>query len=120
MNLITCDELKQKIDKGDDFKLIMTYPEYGFKMKHIPGSLNIFTRDGASDLIDPSDEIVIYCTNINCAASMNAYHLLEESGFKNVRRFAGGLDDWEAHGYPLEGEQVNQKLKPENEFLTEN
>ena len=120
MNLITCDELKQKIDRGDDFKLVMSYPELGFRMKHIPGSLNIFSKEMFADLIQPSDEIVVYCTNINCAASINAYNLLEQSGYKDIKRFAGGLDDWESHGYPLQGEQVNVKLVSENSFLTEN
>jgi rhodanese-related sulfurtransferase len=29
---------------------------------------------------------------------------LSQIGYKNVRRYAGGLSDWEAAGLPLEGE----------------
>jgi rhodanese-related sulfurtransferase len=28
-------------------------------------------------------------------------------GYKNVRRYAGGIVDWEEAGYPLEGDFVN-------------
>lgn len=32
--------------------------------------------------------------------------LLDARGFKRVRRYAGGLEDWEDAGYPLEGRLV--------------
>jgi rhodanese-related sulfurtransferase len=40
----------------------------------------------------------------SCVASVAAYKVLTENGYDNVRRYAGGLEDWEAAGYPLEGE----------------
>jgi rhodanese-related sulfurtransferase len=40
----------------------------------------------------------------SCVASVAAYKVLTENGYGNVRRYAGGLEDWEAAGYPLEGE----------------
>jgi len=39
-------------------------------------------------------------------ASHTAYKMLTAKGFTNVRRFAGGLREWEEAGYPLEGEAV--------------
>ena len=41
-----------------------------------------------------------------CAASIAGYKRLTELGYENVRRYAGGLADWEPAGYPLEGEMV--------------
>ena len=34
------EELKAKLDRGDDFKLIMAMHEWGFRAAHIPGSLH--------------------------------------------------------------------------------
>jgi rhodanese-related sulfurtransferase len=52
------------------------------------------------------DEIVVYCSGVACVSSMMAYKTLVDEGFKNVRRFAGGLPEWEDAGYQLEGEMV--------------
>ena len=38
MNLISREELKEKLDRGDDVKLVLTLGELGFRAKHIPGS----------------------------------------------------------------------------------
>ena len=71
-----------------------------------PGSLNIHSIDMGRELLNPEDEIVVYCSNPACPASRAAYQILTGNEYKHVRRFASGLEDWEAHGYPLEGAGV--------------
>jgi rhodanese-related sulfurtransferase len=100
---ITCQELKEKLERGDNFKLVMTYHKHAFDTKHIPGSINIEFMGNAEGLIDRSDEVIVYCTNENCTASVFAYRELKKKGYTNLRRFAGGLLAWEEAGYPLEG-----------------
>jgi hypothetical protein len=41
MNLISREELKEKLDRGDKFKLVNALGEWAFNAKHIPGSINI-------------------------------------------------------------------------------
>ncbi len=103
MRLISRDELKAKLDRGDNFKLVMTLGPWQFDAKHIPGSLHITSIQRALDLLEPDDEIVVYCSNPACGASIAAYWMFTDAGFAKVRRFAGGVADWEAAGYPLEG-----------------
>lgn len=43
MKLISREELKQKLDRGDDFKLVMALGEWAYLAKHIPGSLHFNT-----------------------------------------------------------------------------
>jgi rhodanese-related sulfurtransferase len=50
------------------------------------------------------DEIVVYCSNPQCLASVAVYQRLLNHGYSNVRRYSGGLIDWEDAGLPLEGE----------------
>ena len=104
METISREELKAKLDRGDDFKLVMTLAEWAYNMSHIPGSLNITSMTVAQELLEPDDEIVVYCSDKNCIASQAAYKYLTENGFTHVRRYAGGLSDWEEAGYRLEGE----------------
>ena len=103
MRTIDREELKAKIDRGDDFKLLMTMNKWAFQATHIPGSLNIYDPDEAEKLLSKDDEIVVYCSNPACIASIHAYHALESAGYKNISRYSGGLEDWGEAGYPLEG-----------------
>ena len=42
MNEISGVDLKAKLDRGDDFKLVMVVSQAAFRLKHIRGSVNIF------------------------------------------------------------------------------
>ena len=102
MNLISREELNGKLERHEEFKLVMTLPGLAYRSKHIPGSVRFETVEDAIAALDRDDEIVVYCADINCAASIYAYRLLEREGFTRVRRYAGGVADWEDAGYPLE------------------
>jgi rhodanese-related sulfurtransferase len=99
MNLITRDELHRKLVRGDDFRLVMTLSRFAFEAKRIPTSLHF---DDAVSALDRCDEIVVYCGDVHCAASIRAYRRLERSGYRRLHRYAGGIADWEEAGYPLE------------------
>jgi rhodanese-related sulfurtransferase len=104
MQLIAIEELKAKIDRKDEFKLVMVLGEWAFRAAHIPGSINVNRLDDAKKYLQKDDEIVVYCSDQNCIASQAAYRYLISAGYTNVRRFAGGLSAWSAAGYELEGE----------------
>lgn len=100
------EELKAKLDRGDDFKLIMAMHEWGFRAGHIPGSVHYATVEAADQDLDRDDEIVVYCTDPSCVASQVAYRWLVDAGYSNVRRYSGGLSDWVAAGYELAGDSA--------------
>jgi rhodanese-related sulfurtransferase len=106
MKLIDREDLKASLDRGDDIKLVMVLSEWAFRAKHIPGSLNINMPEEALRQLRPEDDIVVYCANISCPASIFAYQMLERHGYQHVRRYAGGLEAWEEADYPLVGEMA--------------
>jgi rhodanese-related sulfurtransferase len=57
-------------------------------------------------MLDPNDDIVIHCSNPLCPANIIGDQILERNGYKKIRRYAGGLQDWEEAGYPLEGSLI--------------
>lgn len=64
--LIERDQLKEKIDRGDEFILVETLPESAFKKRHLPGAVNLDDMSKVSELFPDKDtEIVAYCTNFN-------------------------------------------------------
>jgi rhodanese-related sulfurtransferase len=62
--------------------------------------------DAAADVLDMNDDILVVCSDVDCVASQYAYRALVENGYTDVRRYTGGLSDWQAGGYPLEGTAV--------------
>ena len=110
MKLIDREELKEKLDRRDDFKLVMVLGDWGYRAKHIPDSLNIAAPEVAKAELGPDDEIVVYCSGDTCPASKYAYTLLKSGGYDNVRRFEGGITGWEDAGYALEGEWAEQEV----------
>jgi rhodanese-related sulfurtransferase len=101
---ITREELRQKLDLGEPFKLIMALNGWAFEAKHIPGSLHFDTPEGLFAAVRSDDEVVVYCSNVDCLSSVALYRDLVRRGYRNVRRYAGGLLDWEDAGLPIEGE----------------
>ncbi|MGI9529349.1 MAG: rhodanese-like domain-containing protein [Acidimicrobiia bacterium] len=96
------EDLKAKLDRGDDFKLVMAMHEWGFNAAHIPGSLHFNSVADAQKHLKLDDEIVVYCSDPACVASQFAYRWLVDAGYANVRRYSGGISDWAAAGYELQ------------------
>lgn len=101
--------LKDKLDSKEPIKLIMALNRWAFDAKHIPGSLHFDNPDDLYSAVDKDDEVIVYCSNVDCLSSVALYRALMERGYNNVRRYAGGLMDWEEAGLPLEGEAVATK-----------
>ena len=107
MDLIDTEELKAKLDRGDDSKIVMTLGEWEFRTTHIPGSMRVSTIEEALEALDPEDEIILYDSGPACPASRMAFSILKAHGYERVRRYDGGLEAWASAGYPLEGESVD-------------
>jgi rhodanese-related sulfurtransferase len=101
IKVISREELKVKLDRGDNFKLVNALGEWAFNAKHTPGSINTSKIEDARRFLDPNDDIVIYCSNASCIASIIGYQHLTNMGFSKVRRYAGGIVDWEQAGLTL-------------------
>ncbi len=106
MKTINREELKQKLDRKEDFRLVMALAEWAYQAKHIPGSIHFATMKEALQGLNKDDEIVVYCSDENCIASTALGQLLERNGYSRVLHYSGGLQDWEQAGYPLEGTWV--------------
>jgi rhodanese-related sulfurtransferase len=102
MNNIDRDELREKLEREDGLQLVMALPERAYRAKRIPGTHHFETVGEALDTLDPGDEVVVYCATVYCPASIYVSALLEREGYRRVYRYAGGIDDWESAGYPVE------------------
>jgi rhodanese-related sulfurtransferase len=105
---ISREDLKAKMDRGDDFVLVETLPEEQYRHTHLPGALNLppdRVRENAPELLpDKEADIVVYCGSPDWPASEESARELADMGYENVRDYAGGKKDWQEAGLPTEGE----------------
>ena len=103
------DELKAKMDRGDDFVLVEALSQKHYRSSHLPGAINLpyeFVDEAEKVLPDKRAEIVVYCMNPDCVASAEEARELEEMGYERVLHYAAGKQDWIKAGLPVEGRRA--------------
>jgi adenylyltransferase/sulfurtransferase len=87
-------EVKQKLDRGDNFALIDVREPHEYQIARIPGARLIPLGELPKHLgeLDPNAEYVMHCKT--GGRSQKAVDLLKQSGFKNVRNMTGGITAW--------------------------
>ncbi len=103
---ITREELKGKMDQGENLILVETLGSRYYEDAHLPGAINIphtEVEDLAPAMLpDKSAEIVVYCSNKACQNSPQAARRLMALGYENVYDYEEGKQDWIEAGLPTE------------------
>jgi rhodanese-related sulfurtransferase len=111
---ITREELKAKMDRGDDFVLVEALSPKHYASAHLPGAINLpyeFVDEAERMLPDKNAQIVVYCMNPECLASGEEARELEGMGYERVLHYAAGKQDWIRAGLPVEGRRVLGKRR---------
>lgn len=108
MKQIDRSTLQQRLDR---VTLVEALPEKYYREAHLPGARHLphdRVRELAPGLLpDKAAEIVVYCASATCRNSHIAAQVLAQMGYANVAVYAGGKQDWQEAGLPLErGEPV--------------
>jgi rhodanese-related sulfurtransferase len=101
---MTVDQVKEKMNRGEQFHLIDVREESEWNQDHLPGAIHlgkgIIERDIENKIPDPESEIVLYCGG--GFRSALAAENLQRMGYKNVISMDGGYSGWKNANYPLE------------------
>ncbi len=86
------------------FVLVDARSREDYEKSHLPGALSVPVEDikDYADRLDKSEEIVTYCGSFQCPASTMAAKEFMKLGFKNVKDYKGGIQEWTEKGYPTE------------------
>jgi rhodanese-related sulfurtransferase len=103
---VSREELRAKIEGGEDFVLVDALAPIAFARSRLPGAINL-TPDWVAEraprrIPDRSTEIVVYCADVDCDSSVVVAQRLLELGYEHVGHYAGGKRDWVDAGLPLE------------------
>ncbi|RZA03961.1 MAG: rhodanese-like domain-containing protein [Sphingobacteriaceae bacterium] len=94
MKEISVQELKEKIDKGEDFQLIDVREDFEYQVSNLGGELiplgGILIE---TDKIAKDKEVIVMCRSGKRSAA--AVMQLEAQGFTNVYNLYGGILAWQ-------------------------
>ena len=94
MKEVSVQELKEKIDKGEDFQLIDVREDFEYQVSNLGGELiplgGILIE---TDKIAKDKEVVVMCRSGKRSAA--AVMQLEAQGFTNVFNLYGGILAWQ-------------------------
>ena len=97
MEDIYVQELKQRMDQGEDLIIIDVREPWEYEEFNI-GALNVPLGQLPSALLDWDEwkdrEVVVHCKS--GARSATAKALLTQQGFSSVRNLLGGMMEWQA------------------------
>ena len=103
---ISRDELKGRLDRGEEVVLVETLGPGYFEDAHLPGAINIphtEVEELAPGLLpDKAAPIVVYCSNRACQNSPLAARRLGALGYERVYDYEEGKQDWIGAGLPTE------------------
>jgi adenylyltransferase/sulfurtransferase len=87
-------EVKQKLDRGDEFTLIDVREPHEYEIARIPGARLIPLGQLPNRLneLDTDADIIAHCKS--GGRSQRAVDLLKQNGFKRVRNMVGGITAW--------------------------
>ncbi len=93
MKEITVQELKEKMDAGEDFQLIDVREDFEYEMSNLGGELiplsGIMIESGK---IDKKKPVIVQCRSGKRSAA--AIMQLEQQGFTNLYNLKGGMLAW--------------------------
>lgn len=91
---LTAVEVKERLDRGDNFKLIDVREPHEYQICNIPGArlLPLSELPNRISELSASEEYVVHCKS--GVRSGKAINLLKEHGFKKLRNMKGGILAW--------------------------
>jgi rhodanese-related sulfurtransferase len=99
----TVDNVKTRLDRGDEFLLIDVREESEYAKDHLPNALHlgkgIIERDIEQKAPDLNTEIILYCGG--GFRSALAADNLQKMGYTNVISMDGGIREWREKNFPL-------------------
>ena len=105
VNFISRDELRELIDAGSVTVVDALGGDY-YAQRHLPGAVELVEADvdeRAADVLPDQDApIVTYCSNPACPNSGRVAERLLRLGYRNVRKYEAGIQDWVDAGLPVE------------------
>ncbi|WP_119066651.1 rhodanese-like domain-containing protein [Rubrobacter indicoceani] len=103
LNTIRREELKAKLDRGDDFLLVEVSDRASYGEAHLPGAAHFQSLEELEKSIpDRGHELVLYAENLRDHGSLHVVRELTGMGYPHVYEYEAGKEDWIENNLPTE------------------
>jgi rhodanese-related sulfurtransferase len=96
-------EVKPRLDRGDNFVLVDVREESEWAAGHLPKAIHlgkgVIERDIEQAIPDTNAEIIVYCGG-GFRSALTAESLMK-MGYRNVISMDGGFRAWRESGFPV-------------------
>jgi rhodanese-related sulfurtransferase len=103
---VTVEEVKRRLDAGEQFRFIDVREDHEWGQGHAAGAdhlgRGIIERDIEQAVPDKGAEVVLYCGG-GFRSALDDDNL-QKMGYRNVLSMAGGIRAWREAGYPVTAE----------------
>lgn len=100
------DEVKKRIDRGENFTLVDVREESEWAKGHLPKAIHlskgVIERDIENAVPDKNTELILYCGG-GFRSALSADNL-QKMGYKNVVSMDGGWRAWNERKFPTTSE----------------
>ena len=100
---VSVDEVKAKLDRGENLVLIDVREESEYAKDHLPGAVHlgkgVIERDIETRVPGPETAMILYCGG--GFRSALAADNLQKMGYRNILSMDGGIREWREKGFPL-------------------
>jgi rhodanese-related sulfurtransferase len=100
---VTVDDVKSRLDRGEEFLLVDVREESEYAKDHLPGAIHlgkgIIERDIEERVPQLNAPLILYCGGGYRSAL--AADNLQKMGYTNVLSMDGGIRGWREKQYPV-------------------
>jgi len=92
---LTVSEVKEKLDRGDSFRLIDVREPHEHALAQIEGA-ELLPLSQAQEWIAnvPQDQEVVFFCHLGARSAQVANFLATQRGYRNVANMLGGINEW--------------------------
>lgn len=106
VQIINTEELKDKMDKREEFILLDVRDTLDYEKEHIIGAVHLLISEmnekKVNSMFNKEDLIITYSEDINCPAKRIAAEKLIDYGFRKVIAYDESWKAWKDANYPTD------------------
>ncbi len=112
IELVNAEQVRRILEAGTHV-IFDARPAPEYFARALPGAISVPYHEieyaflDARIFLTPQQPVLTYCSDPTCDDALLLAFFLRDHGYTNVVLFPGGMSEWRAAGYPVEGVKVN-------------
>jgi rhodanese-related sulfurtransferase len=105
--LVNAEKVIELVESLDELIIIDARTTGDYTKGHIPDAIRLVNTETNADslaklIATKESPVLFYCNGAKCERSVESSKIAVAEGYSNVYWFRGGIQEWEAKGFPVE------------------